>query len=130
MHCLGGECRLISGTEEIMDPLVPGQPRLIVDVPTDAMKGEQFEVSVLNEYGSPVSGVVIEVFGKTYRTNEAGIATVTAEQAGTNIVSISKEGYRNISRIINIGESGGKCCGVFVVLAALLLVAGAVRRAK
>jgi len=133
-YCIGRLCVALNPTQGVVDPLAPGLPRLIVDVPSDAMKGEEFEVRALDEYGNPVAGVFFEVFGRTYATDSTGSARITAEQAGVQDVFVTKEGYRRVTRTITVSESGGgKCCGVFVVLAALAgaaLITGSWKRKK
>jgi|GEM_PF-5532178 len=122
--CLAGTCTNLPSTESVMEPLLPGRARLIVGIPADATLGESFEINVTTEYGSPFEGVLIEAFGKRYITNSQGKASITAEQVGAQEITISREGYRSITRTIYITEAGGvKYCSTFVILASLALVA-------
>ena len=119
--CLGGACRAIPPTSSIMEPLAPGMPRLIVDMPKSAVRGKTFAVRIFSEYGSPTEGAVIEAFGRTYITNKDGEASVKAEQTGANPVSVSMEGYRRITREVYVAEGG--TCGALTLLVGIALAA-------
>ena len=135
--CIGNACRLLPPTIVVLVPKDPKLPRLLVDAPGEVAQGERFNVTAQDERGGPTANVIVQVFNRTFVTDENGTVTILAEAPGEHTMTISKSGYGEMERnlLVLALPLGGLLqwllqfwwaalllvCGVGVVAAALVL---------